>query len=82
MFRRHLLRRFVCFALVVALAFLAAPAHALPFFWKGSSPDLRQGGQIQKEEIGFFTFLFRLFGKSRGGMDPNGITEPVPTGAE
>jgi hypothetical protein len=80
MFRRPL-RRFVSFALVVTLAFLAVPAHALPFLRKGDLETPRVP-QIEREAIGFFTFLFRLFGKSRGGMDPNGTTEPGPTGSE
>lgn len=80
MFRRPL-RRFVSFVLVMTLAFLAVPAHGLPFLRKGDLGAPR-APQIERETVGFFTFLFRLFGKSRGGMDPNGTGEPVPTGAD
>lgn len=57
--------------LVLALSLAAAPAQAASFA-QGEKEQPR-AQQAQKERGLLFSWLARLFGKSGGGMDPNGI---------
>ena len=57
--------------LLLALSLAAAPAQAFAFF--PEEAEQPRAGQAQKERGLFFSWLTRLFGKSGGGMDPNGI---------
>jgi hypothetical protein len=61
---------FRIFYLIVALTLFAASSQALPVFHHGR--EVPRTSQVEKESGGFFAFLLRLFGKSGGGMDPNG----------
>jgi hypothetical protein len=56
------------FALVLSLT--AAPAQALAFY--PGEPERPRAEKAQKERGLFLSWLVRLFGKSGGGMDPNG----------
>lgn len=56
-------------ALAMSLSLAAAPAQAFAFFQ--SEQEQPRARQVHKERS-FFSFLVSLFGKSRGGMDPNG----------
>ncbi|HEX2225399.1 MAG TPA: hypothetical protein VHN15_14455 [Thermoanaerobaculia bacterium] len=56
--------------LVLALSLTAAPAQAFAF--SPGAPEKPRAVKAQKERGLFFSLLVRLFGKSGGGMDPNG----------
>lgn len=62
---------FRIFYLVLALTLFAASSQALPSIRHGNR-EAPRASQVEGERGGFFTFLLRLFGKSGGGMDPNG----------
>lgn len=76
MFPRFFRPLLALLTLVLALSLTAAPAQALAFYpGESERPRARQ----VKGERSFFSFLVSLFGKSRGGMDPNGT---APGGEE
>lgn len=73
MFPRFFRPLLALLTLVLALSLTAAPAQALAFYTgEAERPRVRQ----VKREWSLFSFLVSLFGKSRGGMDPNG-TAPI-----
>jgi hypothetical protein len=70
MFRRPFFLSRLVLVVVVTLILFGTPVQALPFFQHGNR-EVQRTIQAEKER-GFFAFLLRLFGKSGGGMDPNG----------
>lgn len=76
MFPRFFRPLLALLTLVLALSLTAAPAQALAFY--PGETEKPRAWQVRKE-WSLFSFLVSLFGKSRGGMDPNGV---APIGEE
>lgn len=81
MFHRPFSRVLSLFALVLTLSLSSAPVQAVPSL-RYRNPEAPRAVQQVQQERGFFSFLMRLFGKSRGGMDPNGGTAGTAPGEE
>lgn len=71
MFPRFFRPLLASLTLVLGLSLAAPPAQAVDFL-KGENEQARVS-KPQKERRLFLSWLTKWFGKSGGGMDPNGI---------